>query len=313
MISSCGEKATPSRSFEFIYDLSIPDIPETAVRLDIWIPFPQSDLYQKISDMKIESNHPHSINTETTFGNKMLYVKAEEALSAPIHVRLSFKATRQSRMDLKSDNKPSFLLNSGELQKYLEPDVLVPIDGIIAEEAAKTVTGDMNDLEKARAIYEHVTKTLAYDKSGEGWGRGDALYACNIRKGNCTDFHSLFIGMARAIGIPARFIIGFPLPDDSSQDIIKGYHCWSEFYIADKGWVSIDASEAYKHPEKHEFFFGNLDPNRLHFTIGRDIELKPQVTKERMNYFIYPYILLDGQPFSEFETQFSFKDIEDQG
>src|SRR5439155_15548256 len=30
-------------------------------------------------------------------------------------------------------------------------------------------------------------------------------------KGNCTDFHTLFIALARASGIPARWNMGFPL------------------------------------------------------------------------------------------------------
>ena len=55
-------------------------------------------------------------------------------------------------------------------------------------------------------------RTMRYDKTGTGWGRGDALWACDAKRGNCTDFHSPFIGMRRADGIPARFDIGFTQP-----------------------------------------------------------------------------------------------------
>ena len=34
---------------------------------------------------------------------------------------------------------------------------------------------------------------MRYDKSGIGWGRGDALYACDAKRGNCTDFHALLM------------------------------------------------------------------------------------------------------------------------
>jgi len=75
-------------------------------------------------------------------------------------------------------------------------------------------SGQDSALDKARAIYDYVFTTMRYDKTGTGWGHGDVLYACDAKKGNCTDFHSLFIAMARSQGIPARFEIGFPLPPD---------------------------------------------------------------------------------------------------
>ena len=74
----------------------------------------------------------------------------------------------------------------------------------------KETANAATDEEKARAIYDYVLSNMRYDKSGTGWGHGDTLYACSAKKGNCTDFHSLFISMARSQHIPARFEIGFP-------------------------------------------------------------------------------------------------------
>ena len=62
-------------------------------------------------------------------------------------------------------------------------------------------------------------------------GRGDAVWACNSKHGNCTDFHSLFIGMARAAGIPARFEIEFSLPANVKAGVTTSYHCWAQFYM----------------------------------------------------------------------------------
>jgi transglutaminase-like putative cysteine protease len=156
--------------------------------------------------------------------------------------------------------------------------------------------------------YEYVTSIMKYDKSGTGWGRGDALYACDVRRGNCTDFHSLFIGLTRARGIPARFTIGFPLGAAKSGEI-PGYHCWAEFYSGGV-WVPVDASEASKHPEKHDYYFGHLDENRVAFTMGRDLELKPRQNGEPLNYLIYPHAELDGASVqqNEIKTKFSYAD-----
>jgi transglutaminase-like putative cysteine protease len=192
------------------------------------------------------------------------------------------------------------------LRRFLQPDRLVPIDGRIAEEAGRIVKPGMSSLEKARAIYDYVVETMAYDKSGTGWGRGDALWACDAKRGNCTDFHSLFIGMARALGIPARFVMGFPVPEDKKEGEITGYHCWAEFYIEGEGWLPVDASEAWKHPEKKDFFFGNLDPNRVAFTIGRDIRLEAEL--QPLNYLIFPQVRIDGRQLSEIRPAVRFAD-----
>lgn len=62
----------------------------------------------------------------------------------------------------------------------------------------------------ARATYNHVVATVKYNKTGKGWGRGNLYYACEERRGNCTDFHAIFIGYARALGIPAKPSPAFP-------------------------------------------------------------------------------------------------------
>ncbi len=191
----------------------------------------------------------------------------------------------------------------------LQPDALVPITGLPADLAVKVTQGKMQPLEKARAIYDYVFTTMKYDKTGTGWGRGDVLYACDARKGNCTDFHSLFIAMARSQGIPARFEIGFPLPPDKHSAEIAGYHCWSDFYVDGKGWIPVDISEAWKHPEKRDYFFGSHDVNRVQFSMGRDLHLNPPQNGKPLNYFVYPYVEVDGQEYPNVSLAFSFGDV----
>lgn len=67
--------------------------------------------------------------------------------------------------------------------------------------------------------------------------------------GQLPDFHSEFIGMLRAHGIPARFDIGFP---DKAE--IPGYHCWADFYAPRTGWIPLDISEASQAKEKQDVF-----------------------------------------------------------
>jgi transglutaminase-like putative cysteine protease len=192
----------------------------------------------------------------------------------------------------------------------LQPDALVPITGVPADLAVKVTEGKVQPLDKARAIYDYVFTTMRYDKTGTGWGHGDVLYACDAKKGNCTDFHSLFIAMARSQGIPARFEIGFPLPPVKHSAEIAGYHCWSDFYVDGKGWIPVDISEAWKHPEKRNYFFGSHDVDRVQFSMGRDLRLNPAQDGKPLNYFVYPYVEVDGHEYPNVSLAFSFADVE---
>ena len=120
---------------------------------------------------------------------------------------------------------------------------------------------------------------------------------------------TLFIGLCRAIGIPARFEMGVSLPEKRGAGTISGYHCWAQFYLKGYGWVPVDASEASKNPAKIEYFFGGHDENRLLLTVGRDLRLNPPQSGEPLNFFIHAYAEVDGKPFSDVETAFAFKDL----
>src|SRR5260370_27376096 len=104
--------------------------------------------------------------------------------------------------------------------------------------------------------------------------------------------------MMRAAGIPARFEIGFPLPADQHAGTIPGYHCWAQFYVDRYGWIPVDASEAWKHPEKKDYFFGAHDDNPLQFSVGRHIRLDPPQQGDPLNHVISPSPALARKPLA---------------
>jgi transglutaminase-like putative cysteine protease len=308
---SSSEPAT--RTFQFTYQVHFPATKDPVGPVRLWIPLPQPDGYQDLSHVQIESPVAHSQGRDPEYKDKFAVFKptANQA-TAGFDVTLRFTATRHEHkvaLGGALKNASASLPADPMLHRYLEPDKMVPLDGVIGQLAKEHTAGDTTQLQKARHIYEYVVATMRYDKSGVGWGHGDAVWACTSKRGNCTDFHSLFIGMARASGIPARFEIGFPLPDDKTSGDIPGYHCWAEFYLEGVGWVPIDASEAWKHPSKHDYFFGAHDVNRVFFTYGRDIRLSPEQKGDPLNYFIYPYAEANGQPVKDLQTHFSFRDV----
>jgi len=299
------------RDFTFEYKATIKDIPAGAQKVELWIPIPHDDPYQRIADLHVDTPYPYTISTGDQ-GNAILHLQIDHPKGGSIPVTVTFQAARRERIQplvnvaAKSDAAPP-----SDLARWLKPDRLVPIDGQIRTWAREVVDAAHahTDLEMARAIYNHVVATVKYDKTGKGWGRGDIYYACDARRGNCTDFHAIFIGYARAMGIPARFAIGFPLPADRGQGQITGYHCWAEFYAKGIGWVPVDASEAAKNPDKREYFFGAHDENRVEFSKGRDVVLTPRQQAEPLNYFVYPYAEVDGKEYAAIDTKYVYQDI----
>ncbi|HXE75017.1 MAG TPA: transglutaminase domain-containing protein [Candidatus Xenobia bacterium] len=308
-----SQGAVPARTFEFTYVTKVPALPEGAQKLRLWIPVPESDAHQDISSLTIASPAGYELHRDPEYRNLYAFVEADpKRPTTPFEVKMTFAVTRREhKVPLASGNGSAHAaeVTPADLERALRPDRLVPTDGMIAALAKQETQGLTDPLAKARAIYDYVVSTMKYDKSGEGWGRGDALYACNIRKGNCTDFHALFIGMMRAAGIPARFEIGFPLPEGKASGEIPGYHCWAVFYLDGVGWVPVDASEAWKNPAKRDYFFGAHDVNRVLFSRGRDIRFNPAQEGEPLNYFVYSYAEVDGKPFKDLKYQFSFRDL----
>ena len=151
---------------------------------------------------------------------------------------------------------------------------------------------------------------MSYDKSRPGYGTGDAVWACDSRFGNCTDFHSLFMSLARSQSIPTQFEIGYPLPTGKKAGQLTGYHCWAWFHQSGLGWQPVDISEADKHPELTDYYFGHLSSDRVAFSVGRDIQLAPAQRGKPLNYFVVPYAEVDGVAIESSQLDFtlSFRD-----
>jgi transglutaminase-like putative cysteine protease len=302
--------AQESRHFTFHYTFTVKNLP-AGKKVRVWIPAAQSDAFQEVKIVSATGDLPLKKTRESKYGNEIFYAEAKGSTQPELHFDVEYDVVRHERVALGAGaaQVKTVSLAGREKREDLQADALVPVTGLPADLAAKVTQGKTQPLDQARAIYDYVFTTMRYDKTGTGWGHGDVLYACDAKKGNCTDFHSLFIAMARAEGIPARFEIGFPLPPDKHSAEIAGYHCWSDFYVDGKGWIPVDISEAWKHPEKRDYFFGSHDANRVQFSMGRDLRLNPAQEGKALNYFVYPYVEVDGQEYGNVSLAFSFADV----
>jgi transglutaminase-like putative cysteine protease len=183
-----------------------------------------------------------------------------------------------------------------DLAPWLVPERENPLDDKTREIARWAAPEEKTFTRIARGIYDYVLAHMRYEKpDGKGWGRGSVAWACTEGYGNCTDFHALFMNLCRARGIPARYEMGVSIPAEP-KGRIEGYHCWCEFYVPGHGWVPVDASEASRHPEKRDYFFGNLDADRVLLVEGRDLVLDPRQSGGPISLMTAGYAEIGGKP-----------------
>jgi len=298
-----------SRRLSFRYEVRVEDVPATARPAYLWVPIPPTDLDQTTHRIRVDSAVPHLELREPKYGNRAMRFELRSGV-AEQSVALEFDMTRFGGAS-RSGAAPAPLADSAahDPRLWLGPDRLIPIDGLVRELALRITAPHPRPAAKARAIYDYVVREMDYDKSGSGWGNGDAIWACDARRGNCTDFHSLFIGCARAVGIPARFEMGVPIPLDREAGEIAGYHCWAQVHLEDRGWIPIDASEAHKNPHKHEFFFGGSSEDRILLTVGRDL-LFEGMQCAPLNFFIDPHVEVSGEKWSKVSRRCTYRGID---
>ncbi|MEI6809902.1 MAG: transglutaminase domain-containing protein, partial [bacterium] len=287
---------TGNDEFDFLYRATLPAITNSA---RMWLPYPSADQFQTVVVKSITAPGKQRLLEDLTHSNKVLFLELGPGDSGKA-IEMSYHVQRRE--------KAAYASLETDLKQYLKPELLVPSDSRFSEIAEGIIAGKSGDLVRARALYDHVIDRMRYMKYGTGWGNGDALYACDIRTGNCTDFHAYFIALARSAGIPARFAIGVAIPSERYEGGIDGYHCWAEFY-ADGKWWPVDISEADKYSALASYYFGHHPANRLEFSHGRDLTVAPAPAAGTINFLAYPVLEIDGRP-TKTKVEFSFQRID---
>ncbi|MDD2898307.1 MAG: transglutaminase domain-containing protein [Desulfuromonadaceae bacterium] len=291
----------------------------------LWVPYPVTDRYQKISDIKVSGDFAsYGVYTDSTFGTPILYAQWP---ATALHRKLSFTFT-VDRQEIRQTNLPTTepVWNRADYAEFLKPTSLGPIDGDVKKLADSITKGKRNVLEKARAIYDWCCSNMYRDPETIGCGKGDV---CNLLRkpgGKCTDISSVYIALCRAAGVPAREIFGIRLGRKASEDITTYQHCWAEFFLPGYGWVTVDPADVRKAmlvekldltdakaKEYREYFWGGIDSYRVALATGRDILLNPLQAGAPLNTFGYPYAevgdkMIDFYQPKNFFYTYSFKE-----
>jgi uncharacterized protein (TIGR03000 family) len=305
-IDEAKPAAAKSRTFLFTYSTTVTDLPADKTAR-VWLPMPTSSDDQEVK-LEDDKGLPagYKIEKEPTYGNSMIYAEVKGDKDGKATLEATYRVTRK---EVKGASAPE-VADAKLLDRYLQPDKLVPLEGKPLELIkGKKVPEDQ--VAASKMLYDVVNQHVKYGKDVKGWGRGDVNWVCDAKTGNCTDFHSLFISLARANKIPSKFEIGFSIPTKRGAGDIGGYHCWAFFKPEGKGWMAVDISEANKDPKMTDYYFGNLTEDRVTFTTGRDYDLAPKQDGETRNFFIYPYAEVDGKeyPADKVKRKFAYKDL----
>jgi transglutaminase-like putative cysteine protease len=339
--SALAEDGPKQASFVARHVLEIA-IPEGASVVRIWFTVPQIDPAQEVSQMKVDSPLGAGKTVKDNEGNSYLYWELSKPAAGTFKAVTTFRVTRKE-MRASVDPEATRAYTPEDLkgmEKHLGPTQHAIIDDRIKELAREIVADEDNPIVAARLIYDWVLDNIEY------WVKeparlkaspvGSTDYCLTNKTGNCTDFHSLYMSIARAAGIPTRITYGsfFKGPLDG-QDADQSYHCWLEFFAPEVGWIPLDVAVAdifvegvtvtdenkqkialtvangYDGPsaELVDYYFGNLDERRVTWSRGRDLTLEPKQAGGPVNAMAKAYVEIDGKAFDGYKRKLTFKEI----
>jgi transglutaminase-like putative cysteine protease len=231
----------------------------------------------------------------------------------PVLTLTSRVSTKNYAVDLSAPGKAPHV-DRAELEHFLRPTKLLPTDGIVKATAKEITSGAKSDLDKARAIYEWIVDNTFRNPKTRGCGIGDIRFMLESRDlgGKCADLNALYVGLARAAGLPARDVYGIRIAKSelgykslgaSSENITKAQHCRAEVYISSYGWVPVDPADVRKvvleepprnRPLDDEMvkkararLFGSWEMNWMAYNFAHDVAL-PGSTAAPVGFLMYP-------------------------
>lgn len=281
-----------------------------------WIPLPSvvSDYFRPLGN-EWSSNVGVQLERDTHYGSTSMLHAQMPAGDATRWVEVTSRVmTRDRAVDL---SRPQVFerMGEGELAEYLKGTELLPIGGIVKSTALKAVGKAKTDVDKARAIYEWIVDNTFRDAKTRGCGQGDikAMLETGNLSGKCADLNALFVGMARAVGVPARDVYGLRMNPSkwgyrsmsASGNVTRAQHCRAEFYSASHGWVPVDPADVRKvvleEPPGNlpvtdakvklarEKLFGAWEMNWLAYNYSHDIKL-PNSKGSAIGFLMYPQV-----------------------
>jgi transglutaminase-like putative cysteine protease len=309
--SAASAELPKVRNLRLNFNCEISALPPDTKTVDLWVPIPPTNERQTIKLLNENNLTAGRMTKDKTIGNQLYYQRFDATdKKTPMKVELIYdvEVHEETVAEAKELISTSAEVPSEGFAPYLRETSMIPIKGRITDLARTIKLPDGEPLRAGRAIYDHLVDSMIYNYLSPGAGKGNAVWACDSKTGDCTDFHSVFIGVCRWRGIPADHVFGLPLPPEKSEGDAKHCHCWAQFWAANIGWIPIDASRANKFPKDREYYFGTLGSTWVTLAHGRDVVLEPPQQGPPLNMLHGPVAEVDDKPFEDFHWVMHYKD-----
>jgi transglutaminase-like putative cysteine protease len=280
-----------------------------------WVPLPlavDTDFQKSLGNSWDASLGKAGFHHDARYGVTMVAAEWPEGVKPVLDV--TSRVTLHDRSVDVSAKPTSQTLDAASRARWTAPTRLIHTDGLVLATAQKITSGVQGgDIEKARALYAWVCDNSYRDPKTRGCGLGDinSMLATQTLGGKCADINGLFVGLARALGIPARDVYGIRVADSAlgykalgrSGDITKAQHCRAEFFADGHGWIPVDPGDVRKvileEPpgnlpvndakvlSARGFLFGSWEMNWMAYNYGHDVAL-PGSSKGPVGFLMYP-------------------------
>ena len=286
-----------------------------------WVPLPSvnENGWFRSNGSVWRTNGTTALRRDPKYGAEMLHVAWDAGERAPVVEVVSNVATRDRAAE-PGQGAGAAPLTAAEQKLYLEGTELIPVDGIVKETADKIVANARTDVAKARAIYEWVVENTFRNAATRGCGSGDiaAMLKTGNLGGKCADLNALFVGLARAAGLPARDVYGIRIAPSKfgyrslgagSETVTKAQHCRAEVHLSGSGWTAVDPADvrkvALEEPPANlplsdpkvvaarKALFGAWEGNWLAYNVAHDVNL-PGASGPRLGFLMYPQAEVAG-------------------
>lgn len=283
----------------------------------VWVPVPLSrptEYFQSEPSRWTGNFSTAKVMQYDTYGTEILYAEWTAGAGNPLLEVVSRCKTRDRQVNLSRTSPSHGQEDQATLTYFRQPSQLIRTDGLVAATAQQIVAGTTNDIEKAKAIYEWIVENTFRDPKVKGCGIGNitAMLETGNLGGKCADLNALFVGLARAVGLPARDVYGIRCALSKefkslgrADDITGAQHCRAEVYLTDYGWTPVDPADVRKvvleenapgdplplHDARvlraREKLFGAWEMNWLPYNYAHDVRL-PHAEGPTLGYFMYP-------------------------
>jgi UDP:flavonoid glycosyltransferase YjiC (YdhE family)/GT2 family glycosyltransferase/transglutaminase-like putative cysteine protease len=275
-----------------IYEVSIPQeaLPEGPVEATINLPLPAEHACQ--TNVRIVRCEPESLLDYADGERTMIsgFPLAQALKDGEITLRYEFECNLQEHLLAKTGDEPASIVDNAQYLKPTYPAAQLPRAEALLK---KILAGSVQDSYSiAHTLYSWILNNRRYLQSF----LPDYLIM-ETGFGPCVHMARLFVNFCRLMRIPAReqcgALFGRALTLDNPQRTVvtgRAYniltHTWAEFYTPQRGWTPVEFSAAdlgrhtltatnvedeclreqlIRETDQYSaYYFGNLDPFRIH-------------------------------------------------